>query len=197
MKHHGFSERRACGLLGVDRSAFQYECRPDTDDALRARLRHHAGERRRFGDLRLAMLLKREGVCVNLKKVYRLYRAEKLTVRRRGGRKRALGTRAPMAIPQEANQRWSLDFVSDALADGRRFGVLNVVDDQLRFTRPRGAGGRRAGPERRDEPLSARRMHRRRRDTTRRCGTNRAWPRKAVPPNSAFPRCSDPRAAKQ
>jgi putative transposase len=132
IKHHGFSERRACGLLGVDRSAFQYERRPGTDDALRARLRHHAGERRRFGYRRLAMLLKREGACVNLKKVYRLYREEKLTVRRRGGRKRALGTRAPMAIPQEANQRWSLDFVSDALSDGRRFRVLNVVDDHTR-----------------------------------------------------------------
>ena len=116
----------------MDRSAFQYEGRPGTDDALRARLRHHAGERRRFGYRRLAMLLKREGACVNLKKVYRLYREEKLTVRRRGGRKRALGTRAPMATPQEPNQRWSLDFVSDALADGRRFRVLNVVDDHTR-----------------------------------------------------------------
>ncbi len=53
-------------------------------------------------------------------------------MRRRGGRKRALGNRAPMAIPQEANQRWSWDFVGDALADGRRFRVLNVVDDHTR-----------------------------------------------------------------
>ena len=69
---------------------------------------------------------------MNLKKVYRLYREEKLTVRKRGGRKRALGTRAPMALPQGANQRWSLDFVSDSLACGRRFRVLNVVDDWSR-----------------------------------------------------------------
>ena len=66
---------------------------------------------------------------LNRKKLYRLYREERLTVRKRGGRKRALGTRAPMAIPQGPNQRWSLDFVSDALASSRRFRILTVVDD--------------------------------------------------------------------
>lgn len=75
------------------------------------------------------ILLKREGWEVNWKKVYRLYREEGLTVRKRGGRKRAIGTRAPMAISQGPNQRWSLDFVSDALADGRRFRILCVIDD--------------------------------------------------------------------
>jgi putative transposase len=62
----------------------------------------------------------------------RLYREERLQVRRRGGRKRALGTRAPLALPQGPNQRWSLDFVSDTLTDGRRFRILAVVDN---FTR--------------------------------------------------------------
>ena len=94
---------------------------------------HHmlelASERRRFGYRRLHILLKREGVEVNWKKLYRLYKEERLTVRKRGGRKRALGTRAPMAIPQGPNQRWSLDFVSDFLTDGRRFRVLCVIDD--------------------------------------------------------------------
>ena len=66
---------------------------------------------------------------MNHKKLYRLYREEKLMVRRRGGRKRALGTRAPMELPHAVNQRWSLDFVSDTLADGRRFRILCVVDD--------------------------------------------------------------------
>ncbi len=75
------------------------------------------------------LLLKREGVAVNWKKLYRIYKEECLTVRKRGGRKRALGTRAPMAIPQDPNQRWSLDFVSDALVDGRRFRILCVIDD--------------------------------------------------------------------
>ena len=106
--------------------------RPAADAAVRKRLKELANERRRFGYRRLAIMLKREGVLMNLKKVYRLYREERLTVRKRGGRKRALGTRAPAAIPQGQNQRWSLDFVSDALNDGRRFRVLNIVDD---FTR--------------------------------------------------------------
>jgi putative transposase len=121
MADHGFSERRACRLIGVNRSAWQYEPLRGQDDAVRVRMREIANERRRFGYRRLAILLKREGKGMNLKKVYRLYREERLTVRKRGGRKRALGTRAPMAIPQEPNQRWSLDFVSDSLACGRRF----------------------------------------------------------------------------
>ena len=77
-------------------------------------------------------MLKREGVGVNHKKLFCIYREERLVVRKRGGRKRALGTRAPMTMPQGPNQRWSLDFVSDALIDGRRFRVLAIVDD---FTR--------------------------------------------------------------
>jgi putative transposase len=97
--------------------------------ALRQRLRELAAERRRFGYRRLHLLLKREGATVNRKKLYRLYKEERLTVRRRGGRKRALGTRAPMAIPQDPNQRWSLDFVADTLSEGRRFRILCVIDD--------------------------------------------------------------------
>jgi putative transposase len=73
--------------------------------------------------------LAREGQVLNHKKLYRLYREEKLMVRRRGGRKRARGTRAPMMLPLALNQRWSLDFVSDTLSDGRRFRILCVVDD--------------------------------------------------------------------
>ncbi len=66
---------------------------------------------------------------MNRKKVYPIYKEEGLTVRKRDGRKRALGTRAPMAVPQGPNQRWSLDFVSDTLSCGRRFRILNVIDD--------------------------------------------------------------------
>ena len=73
--------------------------------------------------------LAREGMRPNHKKLLRIYREEGLRVRRRGGRKRALGTRAPMALPQGPNQRWSLDFVSDTLSEGRRFRILNVIDD--------------------------------------------------------------------
>jgi putative transposase len=99
---------------------------------LRTRLKELAAVRRRFGYRRLHLLLRREGFAVNHKKLYRIYREERLVVRKRGGRKRALGSRAPIALPGGRNERWSLDFVSDALADGRRFRVLAIVDD---FTR--------------------------------------------------------------
>jgi len=91
-----------------------------------------AHERRRFGYRRLHVLLRREGFRVNHKRLFRLYREERLMVRRRGGRKRALGTRAPMVVPQLANDRWSLDFVSDQFIDGRRLRILVVVDDCTR-----------------------------------------------------------------
>ena len=74
-------------------------------------------------------MLERQGWRVNQKKLRRLYREEKLQVRKRGGRKRALGTRRPMLVPERPNERWSLDFVSDAFTDGRRFRVLAIVDD--------------------------------------------------------------------
>src|SRR5262249_60823864 len=83
--------------------------------------------RRRFGYRRLLVLMHREGLVMNHKKFRRLYREERLQVRRRGGRKRALGTRAPLAIPRGPNQRWRLDFVSDAFAEGRRFRILAVL----------------------------------------------------------------------
>jgi hypothetical protein len=102
------------------------------DGELRERLKALAQERRRFGYRRLHVLLRREGHAVNKKRVQRLYREERLTVRRRGGRKRAIGTRRPMVTPLAANQRWSLDFVSDQLTDGRRFRILAVVDDCTR-----------------------------------------------------------------
>ena len=126
---HGISQRRACSLLGADRTSIRYRARRPDDAPVRARLRQLAAERRRFGYRRLGILLAREGTRLNHKKLRRLYAEEKLQVRRRGGRKRAVGTRAPMELPQAPNQRWSLDFVSDALADGRRFRILAVVDD--------------------------------------------------------------------
>jgi putative transposase len=125
----GYSQRRACALVGIDPRVYRYRSTRGDDGPLRQRLRELSSERRRFGYRRLHILLRREGWEVNWKKLYRIYREERLTVRRRGGRKRALGTRAPMAIPQGPNQRWSLDFVSDALSCGRRFRVLCVIDD--------------------------------------------------------------------
>ena len=132
IEEKSYSQRRACSLIGLDPKTYRYASHRSDDARIRERLKTLAGQRRRFGYRRLHILLRREGVALNHKKLFRLYREERLTVRRRGGRKRALGTRAPMAMPQGPNQRWSLDFVADQLFDGRRFRVLVVVDD---FTR--------------------------------------------------------------
>jgi putative transposase len=132
IREKNYSQRRACALIGVHPKAYRYVSRRPADDAIRRRLRDLASQRRRFGYRRLGLLLAREGIELNHKKLYRLYREERLTVRKRGGRKRALGTRAPMVVPQSRNLRWSLDFAADALLDSRRFRILIVVDD---FTR--------------------------------------------------------------
>lgn len=129
---HKVSQRRACTAIGADRTSVRYHGRRPDESVIRLRLRELAAVRRRFGYRRLHILLRREGVHMNHKKLRRLYAEERLQVRRRGGRKRALGTRAPMTIPLGPNQRWSLDFVHDAMTDSRRFRILAVVDD---FTR--------------------------------------------------------------
>jgi putative transposase len=123
------SQRRACQALAVDRSSVRYRSLRPADGEARAAMRAVAAERRRFGYRRIHIMLGRQGIVMNLKKLRRLYREERLQVRRRGGRKRALGTRRPMLVPDSVNRRWSLDFVSDAFTDGRRFRVLAVVDD--------------------------------------------------------------------
>lgn len=133
MSKHGLSERRACRIAKMHRSTYQHKRKTDDGNSvLRARMLEIAHERRRFGYRRLGIMLKREGYVVNHKKLYRLYREEGLAVKRRKGRKRALGTRRPMLVPNAPNQRWSLDFVSDALTDGRRIRVLCIVDDYTR-----------------------------------------------------------------
>ena len=130
--HHGMSERRACKATGFCRMTMRYKTKRVDDTALRERMKAIAHERRRFGYRRLHVLLGREGFVVNHKRLFRLYREEHLKVRRRGSRKRAIGTRAPMLIPLRPNERWSLDFVSDQFTDGRRFRILTVVDDCTR-----------------------------------------------------------------
>ena len=128
-KVHEVSQRRACSILDADRSSVRYRSvRPD-DAELRKAMKAVAAERRRFGYRRVHVMLEREGSQLNQKKLRRLYREEKLQVKKRGGRKRALGTRRPMLVPERPNERWSLDFVSDAFTDGRRFRVLCIVDD--------------------------------------------------------------------
>jgi putative transposase len=108
----------------------RYRRKRKDDTADRELLRALAAERRRFGYRRLREMAKRRGRHMNLKKVYRLYREEALAVRRRRGRKRAIGTRAPLRQAQRPNQIWVLDFMADMLETGRRFRVFNV-EDQL------------------------------------------------------------------
>ena len=126
------SERRACRMIGCVRMTVRYCSRRPPDTELRERLKALAHERRRFGYRRLLVLLRWEGFIVNHKRLFRLYREERLMVRRRGGRKRALGTRAPMLAPQCQNDRWSVDFVADQFIDGRRLRIFVVVDDCTR-----------------------------------------------------------------
>ena len=128
----GLSERRACKIVGADRKMIRYRsCRP-ADTELRGKLRDLANERRRFGYRRLFVLLRRDGEPSGINRIYRLYREEGLMVRKRRARRKAVGTRAPILVEARPNARWSLDFVHDQLACGRRFRILNVVDDVTR-----------------------------------------------------------------
>ncbi|MEJ5021004.1 IS3 family transposase [Ochrobactrum vermis] len=128
----GLSERRACQIVSADRKMIRYRsCRPPEVE-LRAKLRDLANERRRFGYRRLFILLRRDGEPSGVNRIYRLYREEGLSVRKRKARRRAVGTRAPILVEAKANARWSLDFVHDQFTCGRRFRILNVVDDVTR-----------------------------------------------------------------
>lgn len=125
------SQRRACGLMEMDRGTCRYRRQRAEDGHLRIRLRELAEIRRRFGYRRLQVLLVREGWRINHKRVYRLYVEEKLGLRRKRKRKRS-GVRQPLLEPTGANQVWSVDFMTDALSSGRRFRTLNIVDDYTR-----------------------------------------------------------------
>jgi len=126
------SERRACRVIDADRKTIRYRSMRPPATALRARLRELANERRRFGYRRLFVLLRREGEPSGINRIYRLYREEGLTVRKRRARRKAVGTRTPILIEAKENIRWSLDFVHDQFACGRRFRILNIVDDVTR-----------------------------------------------------------------
>ncbi len=128
----GLSERRACCIVAVDRTTVRYAPKRQADTALRERLRELANARRRFGYRRLFVLLRQQGERSGKNRIYRLYREEGLTVRKRRSRRRAVGTRAPILVEAKPNARWSLDFVHDQFACGRRFRILNIVDDVTR-----------------------------------------------------------------
>ena len=128
---HRVSERTACQLAGLSRSGYRYQAKPKDDAALQQRLSELATQYPRYGYLMLHSLLKTEGMVINKKRTYRLYTALGLQVRTKK-RKKLIRPRMPMVVPMDKNVRWSMDFVSDQLSNGRRFRVLNIVDDYSR-----------------------------------------------------------------
>jgi len=120
-----------CTRGGVDPKTVRRD-RPLDNPEIREEMKKIARKRRRFGYRRIGVLLEREGMIMNHKKLYRLYTDEKLSVRRRRGRKRARGSRTPMPLALRPNQRWSLDFVSDTFGASRKFRILAVNDDCCR-----------------------------------------------------------------
>jgi putative transposase len=128
----GLSERRACSIVNADRKMIRYRSCRAPDAELRTQLRDLANERKRFGYRRLFIMLRQGGEPSGINRIYRLYREEGLTVRKRRARRRAVGMRAPILVEARANARWSLDFVHDQFACGRRFRILNIVDDVTR-----------------------------------------------------------------
>ena len=128
----GLSTRRFCRLTGWNRSSLQYRSEGRDDTALREQLRHWGALKPRWGAPILHDVLKTEGLVINHKRTERIYREEGLSLRRKRRRKLPAVARVPLPAPQETNQRWSMDFIHDQLATGRRFRCLTLVDD---FTR--------------------------------------------------------------
>lgn len=128
MKIEGVSERRACQLIEINRSSYQYEPEAKDEQPLREQIREIAHRHRRYGYRRVHVLLRREGRSINHKRVYRIYREEKLQVRRRKRKRLACLRGTPMELPERINQQWVLDFMQDAVCDGRRIRLLTVLD---------------------------------------------------------------------
>ena len=131
MRDHDISQRRACQLVGVDPKTVRRTRPPDCPE-IREEMKEIAGKRRRFGYRRIGILLERKGMHMNHKKLYRLYREEGLSVKRRRGRKRARGSRTPLPEAAHPNARWSLDFLADSFGASRKFRILAVIDDCCR-----------------------------------------------------------------
>jgi len=129
----GLSIRRACELLELSRTSFGYEAREKEDEeAIRKRLKELAEKRRRFGCRRLHVLLRREGVMINHKRTERIYREERLSLRIRRRKKHASSTRIEIPEPLYQNHIWTMDFMSDWLANGRKLKVFSLVDEYTR-----------------------------------------------------------------
>ena len=143
----GLSQRRATGLVGIGRNTLRSRPRVDRDERLRARMKELADRRRRFGCRRLHVLLRREALVINHKRTERVYKEEHPSLRIRRRKKRAAETRVVQPAAQRPNELWAMDFLSDALADGRRFRVLPILDtfnrECLRMEVDTSIGGKR------------------------------------------------------
>lgn len=129
MKNFGLSARRACDLIGLCRNTLRYGAKNiERDKTVRMRMRELAEKRRRFGSPRIHVMLKREGLVINHKRTERIYREEGLSLRIRKRKKRTAAVRIESPKPNSPNQRWSMDFMQDQFADGRRFRILTIVD---------------------------------------------------------------------
>ena len=115
-------------MVGIGRSSARYKPTRGGDQELRERLRELAGQRRRFGYRRLHVMLVRQGEVVNHKRIYRLYREEGLSVRKRKRKRMSREARLPLEAPTTPNQLWCLDFVQDNLFWGRKIRMLTVED---------------------------------------------------------------------
>ncbi len=129
----GLSERRACHLVGLNRSTMRYRPKESTlNQWLEARLPELAAVKPRYGYRRLHLMIRREGRLINHKRVYRIYTRLELAVRRKKRKRVAQANRRPRVVPRRANEQWSMDFMSDVLADGRRMRTFNIIDDATR-----------------------------------------------------------------
>lgn len=128
----GISERQACNVVQLHRSACRYKSKRAPDLELIDSIKTIAAERPRFGYLRIHALLRAGGHMVNHKRVYRIYRELGLAVRSKGRRKFFWGRTHPKEQALRINDRWSMDFVHDALSSGRRIRALNIIDDCTR-----------------------------------------------------------------
>ena len=129
---YDLSVERACRLTDLNKSSYYYQSRKRPDAELKAKLREKAHERRRWGYRRLKVLLEREGMDDNHKRVFRVYQEAGLQVKKRKRRKQRPQRGEKPLAPESSNQRWSLDFVHDSTAGGQKLRLLTIVDDHTR-----------------------------------------------------------------
>ena len=127
-EHFGQSRRRICKVVGLSPSTWHYRLKPDDNPTIRERLRELAGERRRWGYRKMHEILRREGIIINHKRTEKLYREECLQLKTRRRKKTTATLRVPLPYPENMNQRWAMDFMSDNLANGRKIRLLNILE---------------------------------------------------------------------